>query len=126
VTVPVTVGNFAIVMVDGLVEESTQEAVESVICRSLGSAVWKSGPPTYSLPFELAGGASKILKSAREFTNVFGTAADAGDATEVAPTNIPAHSAPITLFVRIDLPLHFDTVFPFQPVLTRRLVGVMR
>jgi len=66
------------------------------------------------------------LKSAREFTNVFGTAADAGDATDVAPTNIPAHSAPITLFVRIDLPLRFGTVFPFQPVLMKRLGAVTR
>jgi len=115
------VGNFAIVMVDGLVEESTQEAVESVICRSLGSAVWKSGPPTYSLPFDPDGGASKILKSAREFTNVFGTAADAGDATDVAPTNSPAHSAPITLFVRIDIAVAFRGVLSM-----RRLGAVMR
>jgi hypothetical protein len=64
---------------------------------------------------------------------VFGTAADAGDATDVAPTNIPAHSAPITLFLRIDLLLRFGIVFPFRWALslrwwgsTRRMCVVMR
>jgi hypothetical protein len=33
---------------------------------------------------------------------VFGTVAEAGDATDVAPTNIPAQSAPITLFLWIN------------------------
>ena len=52
---------------------------------------------------------------------VFGTAADAGDATDVAPTNIPAHSAPITLFLRIGI------TFPFRwTLLTRRWGAVMR
>jgi len=57
---------------------------------------------------------------------VFGTVADAGDAIDVAPTNIPAKSAPITFFVRIDLSLRLGTVFPFQTVLMRRVEAVMR
>ena len=58
---------------------------------------------------------------------VFGTAAEAGDATDVAPTNIPAHSAPITLFLRIDLFLRFGIVFPFRwALLVRRMCAVMR
>jgi hypothetical protein len=52
---------------------------------------------------------------------VFGTAAEAGDATDVAPTSIPANSAPITPFLRIDI------VFPFRwTLLMRRLGAVMR
>jgi hypothetical protein len=57
-----------------------------------------------------------MLKLDREFTIVFGTAAEAGDATEVAPTNIPAQSAPITLFLRINiaisLQISHEVVYP--------------
>jgi hypothetical protein len=62
-----------------------------------------------------------MLKLDREFTIVFGTVAEAGDATDVAPTNIPAHSAPITLLLRVDI------AFPLRwTSLMRRLVAVMR
>jgi hypothetical protein len=54
---------------------------------------------------------------------VFGTVAEAGDATEVAPTNIPANSAPITLFLRIELFLRIDMVFPFRWALFDEAVG---
>jgi hypothetical protein len=57
---------------------------------------------------------------------VFGTAAEAGDATDVAPTNIPAHSAPITPFLRIDLFLRFGIVFPFRWALSLRWLGSIR
>ncbi|MEI7546193.1 MAG: hypothetical protein WCJ53_15375 [Mycobacteriaceae bacterium] len=61
------------------------------------------------------------MKSAREFTNVFGTAADAGDATEVAPTNSPTQSDPITLLLVIKI------AFPFRrALLLARFVAVMR
>jgi hypothetical protein len=45
---------------------------------------------------------------------VFGTAAEAGDATDVAPANIPTDSAAITLFLRIDPFVRFGIVFPFR------------
>jgi hypothetical protein len=58
---------------------------------------------------------------------VFGTTAEAGDATDVAPTNIPANSAPITPFLRIDPFLRFGIAFPFRwALLMRRLRAVMR
>jgi hypothetical protein len=58
---------------------------------------------------------------------VFGTAAEAGDATDVAPTNIPAHSAPITPFLRNDPLLRLGIVFPFRwASLMRRMCAVMR
>jgi hypothetical protein len=58
---------------------------------------------------------------------VFGTAAEAGDATDVAPTNIPAQSAPITLCLRIDPFVRFGIAFPFRlTLLMRRLRAVMR
>jgi hypothetical protein len=57
---------------------------------------------------------------------VFGTAAEAGDATDVAPTNIPAHSAPITLFLRIDPFLRFGIVVPFRWALSLRWWGSIR
>jgi hypothetical protein len=64
---------------------------------------------------------------------VFGTAAEAGDATDVAPTNIPAHSAPSKPFLRIDPFLRFGIVVPFRWALLmgwlgsiRRLGAVMR
>jgi hypothetical protein len=57
---------------------------------------------------------------------VFGTAAEAGDATDVAPTNIPAHSAPITLFLRIDPFVRFGIVVPFRRALLVRWWGLMR
>ena len=46
VTVPVTVGNFAIVIVDGVVAEFTQVVVEAYSLESAGITAWKSGPPT--------------------------------------------------------------------------------
>jgi hypothetical protein len=67
------------------------------------------------------------LKSDRAFTKVFGTAAEAGDATDVAPTNMPAQSAPITLFLRTDPFLRLDIAFPFRlTFLMMRLRAVMR
>jgi hypothetical protein len=114
------VGNFAIVMVDGVVVEFTQVVVEAYNVVSWPMTVVKSFPPRYSLPFDPVGGTSKILKSDREFTSVFGTAADAGDATDVAPTNSPAHSAPITLFLRINMAISLwfslEVVYPWPCV----------
>jgi hypothetical protein len=62
-----------------------------------------------------------MFRFGAEFSMVFGNAAEAGDATDVAPTNIPAHSAPNTLFLRIDI------AFPFRwTSLIRRWGAVMR
>jgi hypothetical protein len=58
---------------------------------------------------------------------VFGTAAEAGDATDVAPTSIPVNSAPITPSLRIDPFFRFGIAFPFRwTLLMRRLGAVMR
>ena len=67
-----------------------------------------------------------MVRFGAEFSIVFGTLASTGDATDVAPTNSPAQSAPITLFLRTDF-LRTAMVFPFRwALLTRRLVAVMR